>query len=91
MLKIVPIQVECYAGFKANESPRSFTYDNKTLKITDIIDRWHGLEDAYFKVKAEDEDIYLLKYDKKIDKWYLEIDDPTLKPTVGEDKKKTIH
>ena len=35
------IQVECYAGYKAEESPRTFKHQGHRYDIVEIIDRWY--------------------------------------------------
>lgn len=67
----IKIKVEAYSGYKANERPISFTIRDKILKVKEIIDRWHGEDHDYFKVKADDEYIYIIRYDRERDEWEL--------------------
>ncbi len=71
-----PIRVSCYEGYKANESPRSFEWAGKTIRITKIIDRWYdgsldGRSDVsdYFKVQADDGSTYIIRYNRLFDNW----------------------
>ena len=66
------IQVSCYSGYKANERPITFTVRGRQLTVKQIIDRWYGVSASYFKVLANDEKIYLIKYDRDEDQWTLE-------------------
>jgi len=75
MLRLFPITVHSYSGYKANEKPLSFILNNKTHTIQEILDQWYGLSETYFKVRCNKMEIYLLKYDQKIDKWFLEQED----------------
>jgi len=77
-MKLVPIQVECYAGAKADETPRRFTLEERTVEVGEVLDRWYQLESKlewpradYFKVLAADEREYLLKHDLEADEWFL--------------------
>jgi hypothetical protein len=77
-MKLTPIQVECYAGSRADETPRRFTPDELPVEVEEILDRWHQIESApewpradYFKVRAADGHAYLLKHDLELDKWFL--------------------
>lgn len=65
------IKVEAYSGYKANERPKSLIIMNKALKIIEILDRWYGEDHDYFKVKAEDDFTYIIRYDRQGDVWEL--------------------
>lgn len=43
----------------------------RSFKIREVIDRWFGETADFFKVIADDENIYLLKYDSRQDAWDL--------------------
>ena len=71
-----PTQVECYSGYKANERPMAFSFQEQRREIIEIVDRWYegGIEpDApvvdYFKVKTDDGSIFLLRYAAYLDEW----------------------
>lgn len=66
------IQVSCYSGYKANERPISFTVRGRKLMVERIIDRWYGVDHSYFKILANDQKIYLIKYNQDEDLWTLE-------------------
>lgn len=78
MINFIPIQVECHAGYKADEYPRFFTIGNERLEIQDITDRWYqGDNDPewpvsdYFKVITTGGKEYIIKHEHKSDSWYL--------------------
>ncbi|MBL7177741.1 MAG: hypothetical protein ISS66_18120 [Desulfobacteraceae bacterium] len=66
------IEVAAYSGYKANERPISFTVDNRKVEVRDIIDRWSDAEHDNFKVLADDGKIYLLRWQRTSDLWFLE-------------------
>jgi len=66
------IQVSCYSGYKANERPINFTVRGRNLLVEEIIDRWYGVNHSYFKILADDQKIYLIRYDQDEDLWTLE-------------------
>lgn len=66
------IKVECHSGYKANERPVSFVLDDKKLRVEKIIDQWRDPQFNYFKVLADDEKTYFLRYDERKDEWELE-------------------
>ena len=63
------LKVECYTSSKLNERPVAFFISNSRYKVEEIIDRWYGEGSRYFKIKADDDNIYLLKYDERMDRW----------------------
>ena len=66
------IHVSCYSGYKADERPISFTLLGRELMVEEIIDRWYGPNNSFFKVLANDTKVYLIKYDQDEDQWTLE-------------------
>ena len=78
MKDLIAIKVECKAGYKADEYPVRFYWDNMSFEIEEIVDRWYQGEQNpafpaanYFKVRTSDEKTYILKHETKTDKWYL--------------------
>ena len=74
---LIPIQVESYAGHKADETPRRFCWEEKWFEVAEVLDRWHQAagnpewpRSDYFKVRATDERDYLLKHDLEADEWF---------------------
>ncbi len=65
------IEVNSYSGYKANERPLNFTLDKKKYKVKEILDWWYGQDHDYFKVLADDGHVYLLKWDRYLDIWFL--------------------
>ncbi len=71
MSKLNKTDVHCYSGYKANERPVSFSIGDKVLTVEKLIDKWHGPDYAYFKLLADDGNLYILKYEEGKDKWEL--------------------
>ncbi len=65
------VKVEAYSGYKANERPISFILEKRKLRVVEIIDRWYGVEHDYFKIMADDGGVYLLKWHRLLDLWFL--------------------
>ncbi len=77
-MKLIPIQVECYAGAKADETPRRFVSEDVPIEVVEVLDRWYQVESKpewpradYFKVRGLDQTEYLLKHDLESDEWFL--------------------
>ena len=66
------VNVSCYSGYKSDERPISFTLRKRTLIIEEILDRWYGPNNSYFKVLADDKKIYLIKRNLDDDLWTVE-------------------
>ena len=66
------IEVDAYSGYKANERPLSFLYQQEKMVVEEVIDRWYGVESDYFKVRANDGKVYLIKWHRILDVWTLE-------------------
>ncbi|MDY6836510.1 MAG: hypothetical protein SWH78_00920 [Thermodesulfobacteriota bacterium] len=75
-----PIQMSCYEGYRANESPRSFEWKGGTFHITKILDRWYdasidtksGVAD-YFKVETDDGSTHIIRYNRLFDSWAIRV------------------
>ncbi len=78
MHDLIEIKVVCHSGYKADEYPVSFYWDNIRFEIEEIEDRWYQGEQkpefsaaVYFKVRTTKKKIYILKHEIQRDKWYL--------------------
>jgi hypothetical protein len=65
------VTVEAYSGYRASERPRRFALEDRSYEVVEIVDRWYSPEAEYFKVKAEDHNFYILRYDSREDEWEL--------------------
>lgn len=70
MVKI-SIKVQTYSGYKADERPVSFTIVNRTFQVMEILDQWYGIDHAYYKLIADDSNLYIIRHDKEADEWEL--------------------
>jgi len=66
------LKVECYAGYKADQRPVKFKLGNQTLEIQAIEDQWYSPDSVYFRVRAADGNIYVLRHHETADSWTLE-------------------
>ena len=73
------IPVECYSGYKANERPVAFTYQERRWEVREIVDRWceGGIEAGrpeanYFKVRTTEDNVFLLRYLSLFDVWSIQ-------------------
>jgi hypothetical protein len=68
------VRVECYSGRKADERPVRFQLDGRVYVVEEVLDRWYGPRDAFFKVRASDGNLYILRQDQSTPEgvWHLE-------------------
>ena len=65
------VNVESYAGFKADERPLRFQLGEKWIGIREVADRWYEPEAVYFKVLTEDGHTYILRHSQANGEWTL--------------------
>lgn len=65
------IKVNAYSGYKANERPLSFTMGDRLFRVEKTLDHWCGEDHDYFKLKADDGCIYIIRYEREKDEWEL--------------------
>jgi len=41
------------------------------LGVVEVVDRWYGEEHDYFKVLADDGRVYLIRWHRLMDVWFL--------------------
>jgi hypothetical protein len=60
------VRVECYAGRKADERPVRFRLDGHEYMVEEVTDQWYGPEHAFFKVRANDGKVYILRHETAV-------------------------
>ena len=65
------IRVECYAGYRGEETPRRFWLGAKKIEVQDVLDRWMSPDHRYFKVLGHDKAVYILRHDAVSWDWDL--------------------
>jgi hypothetical protein len=67
----LPVDVECYAGYRGEETPRRFGPAGSSLEIAEVIDCWLAPDYRYFKVRDVDGDLWILRHDVVSQRWEL--------------------
>lgn len=57
------VLVEAYAGYKGEETPRAFVLEGLRREVREIESRWYTDRHSYFKLRADDGQRYVLRYD----------------------------
>jgi hypothetical protein len=65
-------RVECYAGYKGEQYPRRFALGDKLLEVEQLEDQWYSPSSQYFRIRAADGHIYILRHDQEKESWSLE-------------------
>ena len=63
------IRVECYAGYRGEQEPAAFWLGARRLAVRAIVDRWFAPESRWFRVDADDGNLYVLRHDEARDEW----------------------
>jgi hypothetical protein len=69
---IMNVTVQAYSGYKSDERPYRFFLDDRSYEVLEVLDRWYGPDSVYFKVQADDQNYYILRYNSEQDEWSLE-------------------
>jgi hypothetical protein len=70
--KAMRVDVQCYAGRKADERPVSFLFGARKYMVDEVLDQWYGPDDNFYKVCADDGNLYILRHRVATDEWILE-------------------
>ena len=61
-MHLIPVKVDCYAGYKAEESPHAFWWQDQRIEVEEVVDRWYqgGVDPRqpqadYFRVRCGDQ------------------------------------
>lgn len=55
------MRVESYSGRKADERPLRFYLQEELRVVEDVLDQWYGPDAVFFKVRADDGNLYILR------------------------------
>jgi hypothetical protein len=65
------IAVECYAGYRGEETPRRLSIGECPVQVACIIDRWVTPDYRYFRPEGDDGRVYVLGQNVASGKWEL--------------------
>ncbi|HKZ16797.1 MAG TPA: hypothetical protein VJ161_04950 [Geobacteraceae bacterium] len=70
---MVQIPIKVQTSSKAGElvNPVSFAIRDRTFQVMEVVDSWHGADHAYYKLIADDGNLYVIKHDMDADAWEL--------------------
>ncbi|MFB3825762.1 MAG: hypothetical protein ACE15B_03300 [Bryobacteraceae bacterium] len=63
------VRVFCHSGHAAEERPVRFEIDGVTYGVIEVTAQWRTPEDDFFKVRASDGKLYVLRRNRAADVW----------------------
>jgi hypothetical protein len=75
--RTLAVRVECYAGYRGEQTPKRFSFDGRSIDIVEAIDAWIAPDHRYFKVRGDDGACYILRHDVATAHWELTMYDRT--------------
>jgi hypothetical protein len=65
------IQVMCTESADGRSEPRVLTLGDRPVAVAEVLDRWHGPDHRYVKVRGEDGATYILRESLGDGSWTL--------------------
>lgn len=65
------IRVECYSGYRGEQTPQRFWLGVRCVGVCRVIDCWLAPDHRYFKVMGDDGGLYILRHDPNGHRWEL--------------------
>jgi hypothetical protein len=60
------LHVLSYAGRKADERPVRFQLNDHEYLVDEILDQWYGPDHQFFKLRADDGNLYILRHQTSV-------------------------
>ena len=68
---MIGLEVETFPGEAGTDMIRRFRLGERMREVTENVDQWHGAGYRYFKVKTDDGNLYILRFDEARRDWDL--------------------
>src|SRR5213594_1677704 len=69
--RALTVGVECYAGHRGEQTPRTLILGDRRIAVADVLDAWLAPDHRYFKLRGADGHTYLVRHDERSDTWEL--------------------
>ncbi len=76
------IEVECYAGYRADETPQRLLIGGRRVEVVEVLDRWLAPTHRYFKLRGDDGGVYIVRHDTTANFWELTLFDSGRMPAT---------
>lgn len=67
----VQIQVQCYSGYRGEQTPRRIRLASGDIEVKQILDRWLAPDHRYFKILGADDAVYIIRHESASWQWEL--------------------
>jgi hypothetical protein len=71
MVLPIDIRVECYSGYREEETPQVVHLKDRRVLVAEIIDRWLAPDHRYFKFRGDDGSLYIIRHDVVTYEWQM--------------------
>ena len=68
---MIKLKVECYSGFRGEETPRRMRLGDNVIPVARVLDRWLAPDHRYFKLAGDDGAVYIIRHDTSKWEWEL--------------------
>jgi hypothetical protein len=68
---LLTVSVECYAGYRGEQTPRALIVGDHRIVIAEMVDAWLAPDYRYFKLRGADGSTYLVRHDEQSNIWEL--------------------
>lgn len=65
------VRVETISGHGGVEMPLRIHFDERCIEVVENLDQWHGPDYRYFKLRGDDDSLYILRLDESRAEWDL--------------------
>ena len=65
------VHVERRVGHLGLEIPMCLRFGRREVEIVETVDQWYGSDHCYFKIKGNDGNLYILRFDEGRVGWEL--------------------
>ena len=69
------LQVSWERGCHGDEEPCRFWLGAREVEVIEVLDLWPSEEYRYFKLRGDDDGVYILRHDHRTDRWELTLFD----------------
>lgn len=70
-MAVIQVKLESPVGSASAGKPVSFSLFDRVFAVGEILDIWYGADHTYYKLVADDGNIYIIKHNLDADAWEL--------------------
>lgn len=71
MHELLTVSVECYAGHRGEQTPRTLILGDRRIAVVEVVDAWLAPDYRYFKLRGDDGKTYIVRHDEQSKTWEL--------------------